>query len=91
MQIVKISKSLDLGIVGRYQSYKFQCSLEATVGEEDDLGEVTQVLNELILSNIQTDIEHQKEVDENFKLVFLARDEDLQSYKKILTKRGVEV
>lgn len=84
---MKITKSFEMGVSGKYQNYRF-----GTVVESDDAGKDPEQANrdlmQLAINATLNDIDMFMVADVDFKAVFLARQEELDRYKATLKAKG---
>lgn len=81
---MKITKICEIGITGKYQPYRFGTILEEEVKDDKQIEEDSVRLFSLARKLTIQDIIETSEIDEKFKLVMIARDEELEKYKKLL-------
>lgn len=87
----KITKTFEIGISGKYQSYRFGTTETINVPDEMELKKIEET--EMILSNnvrksTYTDIIAYVQGSEDFQLVLASRREELDRYHILLSKTG---
>lgn len=84
-----ITKSFEVGVSGKYQSYRFGSTETVEVSDNlkaDAIEEIrNNLFNNLVLSTID-DIRTYADNNEDFQLVLLSRREELDKYKILLER-----
>lgn len=87
---MKITKTFEIGISGKYQTYRFGTSLEV-VADSMNIETAEESLSRAAIDSTFEDLRAFSISDEDFRTVLAARDEELQKYRKLLSNQGKTV